>query len=147
MNKVNEVVKKTFDNKYVSYTAIVLGIAYIILVAPHLPPNIAQLFGQKLFSLIVLLLIVFIGLSGSQYFAVLALILAIGYIVSVQRLCFVQSNHRVNFSEKDLRDRVLQQQQTQPPDVGFETGTVQSGCYGSVSGLQGYDSADTVASY
>lgn len=172
MNKINETIKHAFDNRYVSGVVIVVGIIYAILFAPSLPPKVAQLFGQRLFNLIVLFLIAYV----SVYDITVGLVLAIGFVISIMtynRLLvenkmlmenepsasYVNSMHHsfgepANFvgqadTEQGLK-QVIKNKQAQmvlPPDIGFETGTVASGCYGSTTGLQGYDNDDTYYYY
>src|SRR5271155_464577 len=148
MDKINESVKRAFDRPYVSYIAIAVGILYAVLLAPNLPPKVAQLFGQNLFNLIVLFLIAYISVSNIT----VALVFAVGFIVSIQTFNRMLVQHHTpmmmtsNMSNGDQQpSQVLQQvqqnkneQMVLPPDTGFETGTVQNGCYGSITGLQGY---------
>lgn len=155
MDKINETIKRTFDNPHVSGVVIVLGILYAILLAPSLPPKVAQLFGQRLFNLIVLFLVAYV----SVYDITVGLVLAIGFVISIMTYnrLLVEQKLRTekepdNFvgemnenPEKALQKVVKnkQEQMVYPPDIGFETGTVASGCYGSTTGLQGYDNEDT----
>jgi hypothetical protein len=163
MDKINTGMKKVFDNPYVSNVVIVVGILYATLLAPNLPPKVAQLFGQNLFNLIVLFLIAYVSLSDIT----VALVLAIGFIMSFQTYNRLVVENQVEVSssmfathspqkQNDMQDpsQVLQKitdnktaQMILPPDTGFETGTVTNGCYGSVTGLQGYDPSDYTAEY
>jgi len=74
-------------NPYVSGTLSVFLILYASLAAPTLPPFIASLFENSIFKVLIFFLI----LAVRSYNPTVALLVAIGFLISMQTL----SNHRV----------------------------------------------------
>ena len=73
---------KFLDNKYVSTVLSVLLAVYGGMAAPTLPPYIQKLFGNEIFRIVVLALIVYKGQRDPQ----LALMIAVAFVVTMNYL-------------------------------------------------------------
>lgn len=165
METVQNTIKRTFENKYVYGATILIAILYAGMAAPKLPASVAKLFDQNLFKLVVLFIIAYVSTSD----VTVALILAIGFIISIQTLNRISAEDQLKTwltytSEREVLEKrkegmsnvqakTLQQTKQLlapvqlPADVGFETGTVESGCYGGVTDTVGYDKDDSLAAF
>lgn len=169
MDTVNNKLKTTFENKYVYGATILVAILYAGVAASKLPPEIAKLFDQDLFKLIVLFVIAYV----STYDVRIALILSIGFIVSIQssnkisledqmkQLLIYNNLNSAQMLPNYGHNKMIKYNQTEGmknikqvlaptkvvSDTGYETGTLQNGCYGNTTGTVGYDNADNLSAY
>lgn len=110
------------DNEYVSAALSLLLVVYAGMAAPALPPQLAALFDNMFFKLLVFFLIVY----SSRRNPTVAIIAAVGLMISLQTLARYKSNMQMMALMQEARSR-----------VAGTAGGVMGGASALVSGAQG----------
>ena len=118
MNRVNEVLNKALsvlDNQVVSSVLGLFLVLYASLAAPKLPRSIANLFDNTGFKVLILFLIAYISSKNKS----VALIAAVGIVVSLQTL----NRHKVNDKIVSIMEDELDESEIQPiqiPEISMD---------------------------
>lgn len=112
MNRVNEVLNKALsvlDNQVVSSVLGLFLVLYASLAAPKLPRSIANLFDNTGFKVLILFLIAYISSKNKS----VALIAAVGIVVSLQTL----NRHKVNDKIVQIMEDEIDESEIQPIQI------------------------------
>lgn len=103
-NKTVQPYLSVLDNKYVSACLTIILIVYASLAAPKLPENVARLFDNSVFKLVLFFLIVYLA----KHDATLAIIAAVAVLVSLMTLnkWDVSQEMMANISKNELAENL-----------------------------------------